>query len=340
MKTELRVLAAFAAAALGAFCSGGCSGPGAGVVPRDVQELQGAADDHLSALLLVKRWFTIMHPRDMAAAADTGAAQSCPISVDENVPAEPGDPPGSSRTHIVLSDCSTVEYLEFADGSGERVFRYPDGREKLMTWTATQANGELRWRDAVETYWDGATLAYRSGWDRASTVFAAYKRGVATLPDDRTMDFEWERDLTADALGLTASSGEQLRVDMSLHSLPDRHYAPLYADGAAGTYRNAEGGRQEFALGSSTGAAWDQWTLLCAAGTQGSFTLAPDFSGSGRLTRAGDLLGALGWLPTGMGTLDPVMATAIDAVPSDAARDFLVDSWIGHNASLAPKPRY
>ena len=158
-------------AILGALLSAlsGCSGPGGPSEPQPVAEVRAAAHHHLTALLLVKRWFCILHVRREVSAAEPDAiARHCQTTW-RFLRSKPGDPPGSKRWHGVMSDCAVVDALLLPDGSGSRVMKLADGRETSMTFGPTWRDGSWVKQDLKETMWDGAVLEYECGFDTASS---------------------------------------------------------------------------------------------------------------------------------------------------------------------------
>jgi hypothetical protein len=317
----------------------GCSGTGAPAEPADLAELRAIAEDQVTTVLLVKRWFAILYPRPAASGATDGTS-NC-MSYWHRIRSEPGDPPGSSRWKAVMSDCTPVTALRFADSSGQQVFRYADGHQRTCEWSPLRLDGSWQKRDMVETLWDDTVLAYEIGLDGASPLYDSYERGQATLGDGRTMPFSHERNRERDAVELTAD-GARIAFEVPLAAQPGAgYYWPVFDTGGAGTYRSASGREMSFKVtGNDQADVWEGWTLATANGIGGSFALAGDLAGTGNLRRADSVVGSLSWDAEGHGVLRPVGAATIAAVPSAAARDFLIDQWIRNIAAMGPMPMY
>ena len=329
-------------AILGALLSAlsGCSGPGGPSEPQPVAEVRAAAHHHLTALLLVKRWFCILHVRREVSAAEPDAiARHCQTTW-RFLRSKPGDPPGSKRWHGVMSDCAVVDALLLPDGSGSRVMKLADGRETSMTFGPTWRDGSWVKQDLKETMWDGAVLEYECGFDTASSKDDQYTRGKAVLPDGRTMQFDLERNHERDHLELQPDDGSRLGVTVPLTVVPGSAFWPIFTQGAEGVFQNGTGEEQAFRMWSSGPDEWQLWDFTADSGIKGRFALGEGLEGTGTLTRDGALAAALRWGPTGQGSLEPVGAATAEVTPSAAARDFAIDEWFRNAAALGPTPLY
>lgn len=191
-----------------------------------------------------------------------------------------------------------------------------------------------------ETLWDGTRLEYNLSVDYAPEDMPQTWAGSATLADGRGMGFVLNRSVDGeDHLVLALPDGSRLEVGVPLTTVLGAAYWPRFADGASGAFRGASGAELNFTL-SGGGQRWDRWEFTCSDGTEGAFTLGADFGGSGQLTSGETIVGALGWLPTGSGTLDLVAAASAEVVPSAAARDFQIDRWVSTIAAMGPAPMY
>ncbi|MBM3476648.1 MAG: hypothetical protein FJX75_25525 [Armatimonadetes bacterium] len=321
----------------------GCSGPGAPGVWPGVRDLRTLADDHLSAWLLVRSWFSILHVKEPVSGAGTerkGAV--CEVMV-EDLPLLPGDPAGTVRMRGRTSDCLTWEAVMWPDGSGEQIYRR-DSQESHMTWGAPRMQGPWQIVDIDQTTWDGARLVYESAYNLESPNSDQYYKGRATLADGREMDFEHDRNNDLDQLTLSLPDASVLQIKVPLTVAVGAPYWPRFTQGADGTFRGPTGLEQHLRLTGSGNERWDRWELRAPQGMVGMFTLAEDFTGRGQLSRSGEVLGALRWQETPergiLGVLEPVGSRAIETTPSAAARDFRIDRWIGNIAALGPMPMY
>jgi hypothetical protein len=320
------------AAELVCACSG-CSGRGAPAEPRELGALRTAADNHLTSLLMVKRWFPILHTRTLAGKG------GCTLDW-QVLPPRPSDPPGAQRLAGTLSDCTTVDALILPDGSGTQELHYPDGREKTVTWSPTRQDGSWRKIDLEEKLWDDARLDYEFGWLSGSPKNEQEWAGAATLADSRDMQFVLERNDERDHLELRFHDGSRLEVRVPLEPQPWTLWWPVFEQGAEGSYQDPAGNEQTFRLRGPADTRWEEWSFSAEDGTVASFAIDEDFVGAGEIKMDGQLLGWLGWQSDGNGKLYPVGAGVLDAVPSAAARDFQVDQWIRNIAAMGPTPRY
>jgi hypothetical protein len=317
----------------------GCSGTGAPTEPGGLAELRATADDQVTTALLVKRWFAILHVRRDLGSPSARLAASCDAEPWHVVPSLPTDPPGSTRSEGRLSDCTTMERLTCADGSGRIDYHLPDGREKTATWSAVRTEGDWTKSDWHQTIWGEATLDYEAGDNAASPVDDQYERGTAILvADGRTMHWDHERNTRRDELTLSLDDGASLSVEVPLHAVTGTVYWPVFTQGAPGTYTGASGRSQRFTFSGSEPAGWQECVFRLPDGTTGKFALASDFSGTGRIRREGQVLASLSWSASGQGVLRPVGADVIPAIASAAARAFAIDQWIRNVAELGPDP--
>ncbi|MBM3497164.1 MAG: hypothetical protein FJX74_00695 [Armatimonadetes bacterium] len=318
----------------------GCSGPGTPAEPAELRELRDAAADHVTTVLLVKRWFAILYARQETVLGGGAAdAQAC-IPEWVQLPPEPGDPSGLERWRGTMSDCTVIDLVRDKwTGAGYQTFHYPDGRTKTVTFQSVDG-GQYNAHTVEETLWDGAQLVYERGIDPYSRKQEQYERGTATLPDGRSIAFLHLRNTDRDVLELDPDDGSRLEIRVPLTGTLASPFEPLLAKGASGTYESPSGDRQTFWLWGEAGTRWDRWALEARGGVTGGFTVEADFSGAGALRREGAALGVLRWQSTGEGRLEPVGAAAIQVAPSAAARDFQIDQWIGNIAAMGPMPLY
>jgi hypothetical protein len=323
-------------------CSG-CSGTGAPEVGPGVRDLRTLADDHLSAWTLLRSWFSILHVKEPVTGAGierVGAV--CEVMV-EDLPLLPGDPAGTVRMRGTTSDCLTWEAVQWPDGSGEQTYQR-GSQQSHMIWGAPRMNGPWQIVDIDQTMWDGARLVYESAYNLQSANSDQYYVGRATLADGREMDFEHNRNNDRDELNLVLPDGSALQIEVPLTVAVGAPYWPRFTEGADGTFRGPTGLEQSLRLTGSGDERWNRWELRAPDGTTGAFALEEDFTGSGQLSRSGEVLGALRWWETAedglLGALEPVGSRAVEATPSGAARDFRIDQWIGNIAALGPMPTY
>lgn len=312
-------------------CLAGCSGAGAPARSGRLTALEAVAGDHLTALLHVKRWFGILYPTPPARPCSTGATRLKP---------QPGDPPGSMRMRLALSDCTKIEVLQRKDGSGSQVVTFPDGRQKTVTWGVARREPGWVKQDVSEALWDGHRLDYEVGISTAGDPYDRYERGTATLADGRTMGIRHDRNLNRDAVELRPDDGSQLQFETPLASVGGKPFQPVHETGAAGTFTSPEGRRHAFAVRGASGDGWRTWDFSTDAGTTARLTLDADLAGSGTLSEDGEVAALLRWAADGRGTLTPLGAADIAITPSAAARDFRIDQWIHNVAALGPSPMY
>jgi len=328
-----------------ALCTGlpalfaGCSGTGAPSGDPGVAELQTLVADQLSAAVLLRSWFSMLHVRQ---SVDGGAIDrlnaTCSVEWDM-LPEQPGDPPGTFRAKGTTSDCLHWEAVQWPDGSGKQTYT-KDGQRSTMTWDAPRMQGPWQIVDIDQTMWDGARLVYESGYNLESTNSDQYYKGRATLADGREMHFEHYRNNDRDDLSLRLPDGSGLDIGVPLTTATGAPYWPIFTQGANGTFRGPSGLEQTLRLSGVGAERWDRWELHAPGGIEGRFTLNQDLSGSGDIRRGGKVVAALEWAAGGDGLLRPVGATAVEATASAAARAFQIDSWIGNIAAIGPMPYY
>ncbi len=316
----------------------GCSGTGAPTEPRELTELRAIAADQVTSVTLVKRWLIVLHGEQTVSPA--GAAAAGCARPWEPLPPEPGDPPGSARWQATMSDCTVVTTLTRADGSGWQRFVLADGRMKRMKWGIPRTDGHWEKTDFTVSHWDGSSMAYERGRDLSAPLWDSFRRGTATLPDARTLGFAHDRNLRLDRVALSPDDGSYLEVQVPLTDAAGAPYWPVFVQGAAGSYRNPDGQRSTFAFTGSGTSRWDTWRLTAGDGTRGRFALSDGMAGAGQLERDGAAVAWLSWDASGVGSLQPVGASAVAVTPSAAARDFTIDTWIGNIANLGPMPSY
>jgi hypothetical protein len=319
----------------------GCSGTGAPAVPGEVETLRSIANDQVTAVLLLRRWFSILHVREAVSATGRPTASPSCLSDYHPLPPRPGDPPGTECWEGVMSDCTVVKVYRFPDGSMHERFDRTDGSWSEVDFSADRMEGTWRVRDVQATHSDQSSLAYKQGFDTWSALNDQYVEGSARLPDGRTMQFRHDRNHELDSLALAPDDGARLQVEVPLTAVAGSAYWPVFGDPAQGRYTSPTGAAYDFTVGGTGDTLWDTWEFRLRDGTTGAFTAGDDLStGTGRLLRGGGLLATLSWQAGGQGTLQPVGASAVSAVPSAAARDFAIDQWIRNIAALGPMPMY
>ena len=309
----------------------GCSGPGAPTHSAEFGALEAVAHYHLTALLHVRRWFAILYP---AAGTDR-----CPTYARRIKP-EPDDPPGAMRMRMRLSDCTVIDVLQFADGSGTQVVTFADGQQKTVSWGVERREPGWVKQDVTEALWDGHRLAYEIGISTAGDPLDRYERGVATLANSHAMQFRHARNLNRDAVKLRPDDGSELRFEVPLQSVNGAPFNPVYEAGATGTFTTAGGYTHAFAVMGTEAGGWVTWAISAPDGITGRFALGTDLAGRGTLWDEGEVAALLTWSADGQGTLTPLGAADIPTTPSAAARDFRIDDWIRNVAALGPTPTY
>jgi hypothetical protein len=315
----------------------GCSGTGAPTEPGGLAELRATADAHLTAVLMVKSWFAILHTRP-GGTASAAEGQSCTPKTDY-LPPLPGDPPGSSRTRHTLEDCTVIETLWLAAGSGNQTITDPLNGQSTLVWQPLRYAGAWAVQDLRLELWNGAVMEYQDGGLPGSVGNQQREIGNATLADGRRMDYTLRRCDTLDQLRLQPDNGSQLSVRVPLKFGLKTGYRPVFTDPAQGSFVDISGSSYSFRVVGSRDQGWQTWRFTAPDGTVGEFAIGNDFVGRGQFTSGGRTLAALQWEADGTGTLQPVGASAIQAVASAAARDFQIDQWIRNSAMLGPMPR-
>jgi hypothetical protein len=308
----------------------GCSGSGAPAAKVRGDALTSSAADHLSALVLVRSWFHILALEAAGSDEDAG-------SVEPHYDIEFGED-GSMHIWGNMSDGSTFDYLQAADGSGSGWRKLTDGKRTDITWTAPVDDGTHLQQSITETFWDGTSLSYTNDVGYGLPTQVITYDGTARLSDSRQMAFKYvDTEPISQAVELTLPDGSSLQLSVPMRLLPEGGMAPDYATGATGEFAAPDGTTQTFTM---TGASdtWDRWQFSGADGLTGDFSLSSDMSGSGQILKNGTLAAALRWPQSAAGTLDIVAASSVEVNPSAAARDFQLDRWISRIGAMGPSP--
>lgn len=313
-------LAAGVTVALLAGCSGAGRAPGL-LTQSPAQEL---AATQMTTVQLLKSWLSVLYP-----VATT--------------------PPGQPEIHHEFLDPDTMhlwgvdshgrafDYLTHTDGSGSGTWSEPNGVAVTGTWgPLTQPVPRTYVRDMVYQY-PGMTLSYRSTTVQpAGGGFAAVTReGRETLSDGRELDFRTHCDgVGAQSLHLQLpAEGQDVTLQVPI-AIVVGNWRPAAGQPATGVAASP-GGAQSLALQGVDG-DWQQWQVTAADGTAATFALGPGMSGSGRLERAGALLGVLNWTESLQGRLDLTNLTTVEVAPLAAARDLAIDRWLKSLVGLSP----
>jgi hypothetical protein len=308
----------------------GCSGAGAPAQKVRGDALSASATDHLSALVLVRSWFHILNLQ-ATAPASVGTSDCAPyyeIEFGED---------GSMHTWGNMTDCSTFDYVQAADGSGSGWREYAGGKRTTMTWTAPVDDGMHLTYDMTETFWDGTVLDFAFDMGYGLPTLTIIYDGTARLSDGRQMAFKYtDTQPISQVVELTLPDGSSLQLSVPVRLIPGVGTPPDYAAGATGTFKAADGTVQTFTM---TGAdAWERWQFSGAGGLAGDFSLTGDMSGAGQILRDGKLAAALRWPESAAGILDIVATSSVEVNPSAAARDFQLDRWISTIGAMGPSP--
>ena len=169
--------------------------------------------------------------------------------------------------------------------------------------------------------------------------------GASAIPGGFGAAFTLDRTMDQDIITATYSDGSGITVTIPLTSITNVSWAiPDYAKGATGTM-TSPGLTQSFTVvGVNTAILpsdppYGHWTTLTVTspdGTTAQYALATDSSGSGQLTKAGQLLASLLWDSSEIGTLRQVGMDAAAVAPSEAARRFAVERFIYSAGSMGP----
>lgn len=314
----------------------GCSG--AGVAAGDVRgdAVRATAEDHLSAVTLLKGWLKILHERAAAAAAvGVHTCQQCEPICDMEFFED-----GSYRMWGTNSDCSVFDYTVQVDESGTGTITWPTGDVMSQWWGPPIWDGDRLSQDVADTFPDGTELRYTATVDFALPESPQRWEGTATLPDGREMEFALDRAIEGDDhLILELPDGSQLETTIPTTPVPGTVFWPVFEEGGTGHYVSAAGQRLDFTI-TGQDDQWDRWVFTGADDTHGDFAIDQQFAGVGEMTQNGDVLGAFRWTDTGAGALDLVGTTSWAVAPSATARDFQVDQWVANIAVLNPMPMY
>jgi hypothetical protein len=316
---------------------GGCSG--AGVDAEEVRggDVRAAATDHLSTVVLVASWLSLLYPEVALTGVDT---------------AECGDwemetlPDGTIHVWGTMSgDCSVFDRTMRPDGSGALERTWLDGKTFNQEWDPPVENGSVVSQACRDTYWDGTHLDYVLSTDISTPTFTPQVwDGTATLADGRRMDYVQTRVPEHDHLVLGLADGAALEFNVCLIPL---RYQPDFAAGATGTFRSPAGVEHDFDM-TGQGQRWTEWNFSSSDGKAGAFTLGDNMAGSGQIRDDGRTVAALRWTsapqPDGTrdmaGVLDIVTARSSDITPSAAARDFQMDRWVKDVTELGATPHF
>jgi hypothetical protein len=339
MRAPLVVIVLVVALAAGMLL-GGCGGAGKPAAQVASASLEQIAQDHLTAVLLVRTWTRILYifsPPEQA--SDTTY--------------EYWDPPQNTQAkhaHITYPSGAVDDIYWNQDGSGHATY-VKNGQTSTFTWgvpvvvdtpppTHTQAV------TITETYPDGLTLNYVAFTDLTDANIAIQdKQGTMTLPGNRVLQFHYHS-----ANGIFAGTDDytlQLpNGGASLHVT-----VPTVYDFDLGAYVPAPQSQLHGVLTPSgiqpgqiqvTGASgvWGAWNYTTADGTKGTFNLGTDMAGGGNFVRDGSVVGVLNWDGNIVGTLSQTGVGSEEVNPAAAARDFEVDRWLAGVSRLSPAPAF
>ena len=216
---------------------GGCSGVSTSSVPSQPVTLQSVADDHLSALLTVKRLFSIFYPRS----SGTGNGED----YWEALPSLPDDPSGTERWRHTLADATEEDWLLYPTGRAEGVVRTPDGHESSWKSGPYETHGYWSIRHVEAEWWDGTHVVQDFKSRRALGESLDLVDGTATFSDRGAMTFHCEQGDHKDTytLGLSDQSTLSLTVPLFRWWEGTGACQLLYAAGASGVFTNSSGQR-------------------------------------------------------------------------------------------------
>jgi hypothetical protein len=320
----------------------GCSGAGAPAVQVRGASVQTLAQDNLSAVLLVRSWFNMLHTKapGLGASAVRPCAVCTPVDNTEHLP------DGSARSRGTWSDCGEYDYTQGADGSGQGSAHWPDGRRQDISWSAPTYVGAVYHGTLDERFGDGTHFVFEMTIDFGQYPAPQTWAGTGTLADGRTMNFVLARRAGAETPGedhitLSLPDGSSLDVRVPLTSVVGALFWPMFDRGARGTFTDPGGATIRFVMtGDKATDRWTRWALTAPDGTTGAFTFTDGLSASGQLYRGGKVVGALRWDTAVQGTLDLLDTAAQDIGPSKAARDFEMGRWFSNAAAMGPAPMY
>jgi hypothetical protein len=310
----------------------GCSGSGVALNKLTGGDLRTLSADHLSAVQLFFGWLGVLYQRQ----ADSPSPNSDFL------------PDGTIRMSGNNSDGSEFEWLIAPDTSSRGTIAWPDGTRFTQVSDATAYGPDwLSTTDHVmNTYPNGATIETTIVGDYDDVNFRQTWNGTIRLPGGVAMNFALDRvDGDRDQLRLELPDGSVFTLLVpTRNDLDHRPTWPRYAEGATGTFTAPGRGATQLQIGAQSlpddDGVWNQWQFTAADGTQGSFALSVNSSGTGQLQQGGQPVGALRWTEQGLGTLDLLGAGVEEVTPSAAARDFRLDQWVRNTALLGPAPVY
>lgn len=321
----------------------GCSGAGVPAPQVRGASLQALAQDNLSAVLLVRSWFNMLHTKSpgLGVAGVRPCAECSPVDNTEFLP------DGSMHSQGTLSDCGEYDYTMAADGAGRGWIRWPDGRRQDLTWGVPEFVGSVFRNTLDERFSDGTRFVFEQAIDFGPPEVPQTWTGTGTLADGRTMNFTLTRTQETlakpgeDRLTLSLSEGSSLEVRVPLVSVFGAMFWPLFAQGAQGTFTDPGGVTTRFVMkGDKATERWTEWGSTAPDGTRGLFTFTDGLSASGQLRKDSQVLGTLRWDAAAQGVLDLLGAATQQVGPSRAARDFAMDRWFSNAAALGPAPMY
>lgn len=233
---------------------------------------------------------------------------------------------------------------------------YPDGTTQTVTQSA---NDPTVPPPLIRTNWqvttsEGLTVNYTSTLDPGPpfppdmTDDIIDLDGASVLPNGLTQDFLVHTEAMQTAVHSEQSDGSTFTLDvpqaLTVVSPGQPPFVPptmgLYPDmsqPSTGTLTGL-GYDIEFTLTATTGAPkrWARMTCDFGGGVTGELSLNPDFSGSGRLMEAGEVIAHISWTKRGETTVQFLTGDSSATAPAGAAEDFLTYRWETLTALQAP----
>ena len=304
----------------------GCSGSGRKF--ESGANLSALASNQASAAMFARRWLTVMY-RDSPSA---GPPQ-CPPSLEH----EPT--PEGLIIRIGNTDCSTGEYLQRFDGSGEGTVTYPDGSTETLWWDARVEVGPNETvRHQGQTFCDGTEWVFDFRVNSETLINANEGYFRLPPPDGRILDYAATHDQISGLHTLELQPDDGSHMTMRIQEADEM---PDPAVPIVGTFQGPEGRSLSYEIvrGEGTPLVWTEWRSTTPEGLRGQYALGDEFAGYGPVEEGGETLGLLSWTSAGTAAFDRTGGGVLTGQASAASLDFLVDQWVYRLGQLGPTPR-
>jgi hypothetical protein len=297
---------------------------------------QGRAGQHVTSVVLAEKWSQLLFYL-------VPSSGSCPFQQSTSIQG------GNIVQNIQYANCVTEKRTLFLRGDGsedhtEVQLHFPDPAPEGSTQTATvgptddrsdprcSPRGRIFRQNVQHTLEAGDAVSYDRERNTECTPTNPFDdtetwTGQVTFKSRPDATFSLRRANNMDTLRMTLRDGAvfTLTVPMRPRAVPQ---TPDFAAETTGSYTQGDL-RLDFKLRGTAAnpTTWNKWTLTAPDGVTGEFDLNPDFSGSGRFFRDGQLDSLITWNAAGTASVTLVSGDAATAGPSAAASDFLAHSW-------------